>query len=265
MLLICPRCGHGLFSLMLSGLLATLPASALAQESIPDSDVVTVAGGMDLSNQYVFRGVRQNSTGVVAWPHLEVAVRMLSNTGPLERFAINVGFWNSLNTGDTGSGGPTAQAWYESRLSGGLDFHFSNGVSLATSYSTYMSPNDLFTTAKELGIKLAMDDRQWLRRAALRPYALVALEIDTHPGVGQLDGGLHGGRYLEVGATPGYSGNRASVTVPIKVGLSLHDYYELGNNDNRFGFASVGGFVSVPVGGASKVGQWLTRSHGERG
>jgi hypothetical protein len=252
-------CGHGFCVLVLSALMATLPVSALAQESIPDSDVVTVAGGIDLSNQYMFRGVRQNSTGVVAWPQLAVAVRLLSNKGPVERLAINFGFWNSLNTGDTGSGGPTARAWYESRLSGGLDFHFSKGVSVATSYTTHMSPTDLFTTAKELGIKVAMDDRHWLHRAAVHPYAFVAFEIDAQPGVGQLDGGLHAGRYLEVGATPGYSVRRALVAIPIRIGLSLDDYYELGNKDTRFGFASVGGFVSVPLGGASKLGQWYVR------
>jgi hypothetical protein len=85
------------------------------------------------------------------------------------------------------------------------------------------------------------------------------MEIDAAPGVGQLDGGLRAGRYLEVGATPGYAGNRLSLTVPIKVGLSVSDYYELGNEDNRFGFASVGGFVSVPLGGASRIGRLHAR------
>ena len=152
-----------------------------------------------------------------------------------------------------------ASTWYESRLWAGVDVHLGGGLSVGTSYIAYVSPNDLFTTAREVGIKVALNDGRSSRRAAVHPYALVAMEIDATPGVGQLDGGLRAGRYLEVGATPGYSGKRLSLTVPIKVGLSLSDYYELGNEDNRFGFASVGGFVSVPLGGASRNGRLHAR------
>jgi hypothetical protein len=203
----------------------------------------------------MFRGVRQNSTGVVAWPFADVTARVLSSDGPLKRVTVNGGFWNSLNTGDTGSDGPMRSAWYESRLWGGLDVHFGRRVSVGTSYTSYISPNDLFTTVKEVGIRVSMNDGQSSGRMAVHPYALVAMEIDAAPGVGQLDGGLHAGRYLELGATPGYSGNRITLTVPIKVGLSLSDYYELGHEDNPFGFASVGGVVSLPLGGRSRVGQ----------
>jgi hypothetical protein len=249
----------GLCGLALCGVV-TPTSQVFAQEpSPPTSDVVAVAAGIDVANHYVFRGVRQNSTGMVAWPFADFTARVFSSDGPLKRVTVNAGFWNSLNTGDTGTDGPMASAWYESRLWGGVDFCLGRGVSVGTSYTSYMSPNDLFTTAKEVGIRVAMDDAQSLGRAAIRPYALLATEIDTAPGVGQLDGGLHAGRYLEVGATPGYSGRRVSFTAPIKVGLSLRDYYELGDEDNRFGFASVGGFVSVPLGGASKIGRLHAR------
>jgi hypothetical protein len=234
-------------------------APVLAQESTTLTADVAVATGIDVASEYVFRGVPQNSTRAVVWPFADLTARVLSSDGPLKRVTVNAGFWNSLNTGDTGADGPTSKAWYESRLWGGVGFHFGQGVSVGTSFTAYISPNDLFTTAKEISVRVAMDDSHSLGRAAVRPYALLAFEIDADPGVGQLDGGLHPGRYLEVGATPGYSAKRASVTVPIKVGLSLHDYYELGNQDNWFGFASAGGFVSVPLGGASKVGRWHVR------
>jgi hypothetical protein len=240
--------------------LGVLTAPVFAQAPAPaSSDAVAVVAGIDIASQYIFRGVRQNATGVVVWPMAGVNVRILSNRGPFERIALDGGFWNSVNTGDTGSGGPASHRWYESRVSAGVDVLFRPGVSVATSYTAYMSPNDLFTTAKEAGVRVAMDDRRWLGRAAVHPYALMAFEIDATPGVGQLDGGLHAGRYLEVGATPGTLVRRATVSVPIKVGLSLRDYYELGNTDNRFGFASVGGFVSVPLGRISTIGRWHAR------
>lgn len=96
------------------------------------------------------------------------------------------------------------------------------------------------------------------RRAQLRSglYALVAFEIDTAPGVGQLDGGLKAGRYLELGAAPRYSIKRATLAFPVRVGLSLANYYELAGEDHTFGFVSVGATASVPLGRRSRIGRW---------
>jgi hypothetical protein len=260
MSLIRATCRTGLWCLALWAVVAAATRPVFAQDlTVPTADVVAVGAGIDVANDYVFRGVRQNSTGVVVWPFADFTARVLSREGPLKRVTVNVGTWNSLNSGDTGSDGPMKKAWYESRLRGGVDVHLGRGVSVGTSYTAYLSPNQLFTTAKEIGIRVAIDDGQSLGRAAIHPYALMAIEVDTAPGAGQLDGGLHAGRYLEVGASPGYSAKRVNLTVPIKVGLSLRNYYELGNVDNRFGFASIGGYVSVPLGGVSKVGRWHVR------
>ena len=46
------------------------------------------------------------------------------------------------------------------------------------------------------------------------------------------------------------------MAVPIKVGLSLGNYYEVAGVDETFGFLSVGGIVTVPLGSASRYGSW---------
>jgi hypothetical protein len=239
--------------LLMVGLVAT-PASA-QQPPKPDSGFV-MAVGIDLVNQYVFRGVRQNTTGIAVWPSVDFTARFLSSDGVVKRVNVTAGFWNSLQSGDTGSSGPIGKPWYESRISGTVGLQFGGGVSVAPTYTAYTSPSDLFTTVKELDIKLALDDSRRLARVAMHPYALFAFELDAVPGVGQLDGGLRAGRYLEVGASPIYSVRLATIAVPIKVGLSLGDYYELAGNDNKFGFASVGARVTAPIGGRSKIGGW---------
>ena len=112
--------------------------------------------------------------------------------------------------------------------------------------------------------KLGVDDSPYLGKAALKPYALVAFELDTSPGVGQADGGSKAGRYLELGVAPGYSGAKASLSVPVKVGISLAHYYELNTGtaaaplfvDNKFGYVSVAGLVTVPLGGTTSFGAW---------
>jgi hypothetical protein len=84
----------------------------------------------------------------------------------------------------------------------------------------------------------------------------VAFEFGTEPGVGQADGGLGAGKYLELGVGPGLTGSSASLTFPIKVGLSLADYYELNGVDNRFGYFSAAGIASVPLKVPASFGVW---------
>ena len=50
--------------------------------------------------------------------------------------------------------------------------------------------------------------------------------------------------------------SRASLAFPIKVGFSLSDYYELAGEDNKFGFFSIAGIVTVPLGGTTSFGSW---------
>jgi hypothetical protein len=81
---------------------------------------------------------------------------------------------------------------------------------------------------------------------------LLAQELD-----GQADGGANEGTYLELGIGPGLSVSRASLTFPMKVGLSLSDYYEGADGDETFGFFSVAGMVTIPFTSApTRFGSW---------
>jgi hypothetical protein len=225
---------------------------------------MTLTGSFDAVSTYMFRGIRQNSTGIALWPVADLGVALFSGSGGLKSVGANVGSWNSLNTGDTGADGPTGKLWYESDFYATLGLGFGGGTSLSTTYTAYTSPNNAFTTVKEMMFKLAVDDSPHLGKAALKPYALVAFELDTTPGVGQADGGSKAGRYLELGVAPGYSGAKASLSVPVKVGLSLAHYYELNTGtaaapsfvNNTFGYASIAGLVTVPLGGTTSFGSW---------
>ena len=41
--------------------------------------------------------------------------------------------------------------------------------------------------------------------------------------------------------------------MPVKLGLSVGDYYELAGEDHKFGFFSVAGLVTVPIGSQLNV------------
>jgi hypothetical protein len=250
-------------------LVVTLAVPAAAQDPAaqppdPNPGNITLTGSFDGVSTYMFRGIRQHSTGVALWPVADLGLAVYSGDGGLKSAGVNIGTWNSLHTGDTGQDGPTGKLWYESDFYSKLSLGFGGGTTVSALYTAYTSPNNAFTTVKEIAFQVGVDDTAYLGKAALKPYALVAFEFDTEQGVGQADGGANAGRYLELGVAPGYAGSRASLTVPVKVGLSLADYYELNTGtaaapvfvDNRFGYFSLAGLVTVPLGGTTSFGAW---------
>jgi hypothetical protein len=230
---------------------------AWAQDAAdPNPGALTITGNFDFLNQYMFRGIRQNSTGMAMWPSFDLGIAAYSGEGGLKSVGINIGTWNSLHTGDTGQDGPSGKLWYESDFYATLGLGFGGGVSLATTYTAYTSPNNSFTTVKEIMFKLGVDDSGKLGKAALKPYVIFAFEMDTDVATGQADGGENAGKYLELGVAPGYAGAKASIAFPIKVGLSMGDYYELAGEDNAYGYFSIAGIVTVPLGPTTKFGGW---------
>jgi hypothetical protein len=237
----------------LAGVLFTGRAAAQTPGADPNPGAMTLAVGMDASNIYLFRGIPQDDTGVMLWPSATLSVALVSGQGAFKALTLDVGTWNSLHTGVTGSDGPSGKLWYESDFSAGVGFVFGHGVSLATTYTAYTSPNNAFATVREVSL------RAGVQAYGVAPYALVAFELE-----GQADGGHTAGRYLEVGAAPSVRVAGAAVSAPVRLGVSLDGYYEGLRGDERFGFVSVGGAIQVPLsGGTSRLGRWSAHGGAE--
>jgi hypothetical protein len=221
--------------------LAFAASPAAAQDAAP---VVVVTGGIDFVNQYNFRGIRQNTEGVSVWPFVDFAFAPFKDgQGALKTVTLNLGTWNAIHSQIS-----DGNKLYETDFYGTLGFGFSKAA-LAFTYTSYTSPADLFAHVKELAVKASFDDSAALGSAALKPYALVAFEMDN-----QADAGASEGTYVELGIAPGYAGSRASLAIPVKVGLSGGDYYEFGSGeDSAFGYFSVGGIVTVPMGSHANI------------
>ena len=229
---------------------------AIVLQASPASAQVVVSGGLDVVSQYQFRGIRQNVEGVSIWPFIDFGFVPFMGDGGLKTVGVNVGTWNAFNTEIDGfinrDGEVTSNKWYESDLYGTVSFGF--GVpALAVTYTSYTSPANLFSHVKELAFRVSADDTAALGRGALKPYALIAFELGTKEGLGQADAGVEAGRYVELGVAPGFSGTRASFALPVKLGLSVGDYYELDGEDHKFGFFSVAGLVTIPMGSQLNV------------
>ena len=246
---------HGFVAVTVA-VVTLLAAPASAQGPDPNPGNLTFTGSMDFLNAYMFRGIRQDDTGVIMWPAADLGMAVYSGDGGLKSASVNLGSWNSLHTGDTGSDSRTGKLWYEGDFYATLGLGFGGGVALSTTYTAYTSPNNAFSTVKEIAFKLGVDDSGYLGAAALRPYLILAQEFDTAPGLGQADGGDNAGTYLELGVAPGWAGEAVTLAFPVKVGLSAGDYYELAGVDNKFGYASVAAMVTVPLGGTTMFGTW---------
>jgi hypothetical protein len=227
------------------------PAWAQAA-SDPNPGNLTITGGFDFLNAYLFRGIPQDDTGVIMWPSGDLGIALHSGDGIVKSIGVNVGLWNSLNTGAAGSDGPSRKLWYESDFYSTFGLGFGKGMSLGVTYTAYTSPNGSFNTVRELSFKFAFDDTRSLGRMASKPYVIVAQELE-----GQADGGAEEGTYLEIGAAPGFPVAGLAVNVPLRAGFSLHDYYEGVSGDDPFGFFSVAGIVTVPLSSMpTRVGSW---------
>jgi hypothetical protein len=100
--------------LAIAAVSAAAPARAQTSPPDPNPGSLTLTGSFDLVSTYMFRGIRQHSTGIALWPVADLGVAIYTGDGALKSAAANVGTWNSLNTGDTGADGPSGKLWYES-------------------------------------------------------------------------------------------------------------------------------------------------------
>jgi hypothetical protein len=250
------------------GILLLVSAPATAQND-PNPGNLTLIGNVDLTNAYMFRGIRQDDTRVIVQPSAELDIALQSSNSGLKSTSLNIGGWNSLHTGNaglrsslSGLGCACDKLWYESDFYTTLAFGFTGGI-LGVTYTAYTSPNAGFNNVKEVMFKFGGDDSAVLGKAALHPWVIAAFEFDADNGH-QADGGSKAGKYLELGVSPGYAASKASIAVPVKVGLSIGDYYELNEGtvvrpdfvDHPFGYFSIAGIATVPIGGTSVFGAW---------
>jgi hypothetical protein len=209
------------------GLFVAAPAPAAAQTP------VTVTAGIDIPSLYYFRGFRQEtSPKLTVWPWIDVGASLVSEgEGSVTSATLNVGLWNSLHTGSNKD--DFDGAFYESDIYATLGLGFEQ-FALGVTYTGYTYPAPDFDAIHEILFKVSVPHM-------LAPYGLIAYEfIDCD--------GCDKGTYAEIGIGPSWplseAEGAATLTVPVKIGLGLNDYYDDGAS---FGFFSVGGTVAKAI------------------
>ncbi|MCM3880010.1 MAG: hypothetical protein ND807_07875 [Vicinamibacterales bacterium] len=226
--------------------------AAPAAPADPNPGAITLTTGVDFPSVYFFRGIRQEADpAFTMFAYGDVGIS-------LGKATVNFGVWNSLHSGTSGSDGP-GPMHYEEDFYTSISFAAGKGLSIKPMFTAYTSPNGMFRTVKEISFTVS-------HASKFAPYANLAFELGGDDS-GQADGGYllpaggNRGSYLELGIGPSWAlgGGRATVAVPVKIGMSLSDYYEdpVTGQDNAFGFFDIGGLVTVPLSKvASNYGSW---------
>jgi hypothetical protein len=240
-------------TLMLAGSAAAqAPAAGAPPPPDPNPGSITFTGNLDVlaGTPYIFRGIVQEADPkLTLWPSGDIGLAVYSGKGSLKTASINFGVWNSLQTGSSGLDNEVNKLHYEEDFYAALGLGFSKAT-FTTTYTAYTSPNGLFNTVQEIAFKVAVTHK-------VAPYVLLAQEL----GEFGADGGANKGTYLELGVGPSWplAGGKATIAIPVKLGLSAHNYYEspLDGEDNAFGFFDVGALLTVPLSGVPpSYGAW---------
>lgn len=219
----------------------------------PNRGKISLTAGMDFATAYFFRGIFQESSGFIGQPYADVAINLYQGEKGLNSVDANVGIWNSIHSGPSGSGGSNADptAWYEFDFYSGLTFGFLDTWEAGVTYTIYTSPNGFFKSTQEIALSFAFDDSDLLGDFALSPHVVFAFEFQG----GGADGQRPLGTYFELGVEPSLvviESEKYPVTlaVPLTLGLSLSDYYQDPNTgqDSTFGYFDGGLVFSVPLG-----------------
>jgi hypothetical protein len=221
---------------------------AASVSAAPNTGRLSFSGGVDFTTAYFFRGILQERDGFIVQPYGEMLINLHKDEGPFSGLSLVGGTWASIHSEATNHQASELNVFYENDWYGGLQFNLmDNKITSRAFYIAYTSPSDAFKTVQEVDLSAALDDSEWLGTFALKPSILFGFETENSAM------GPERGQYMELGVNPGFpivDSETLPVTLnfPIKLGLSLDDYYEISeSNEDTFGYASTGAKVSFPL------------------
>ena len=232
-----------------------------AEEAASEPSDPTASLGIVWTNHYFFRGIVQETDGLILQPSLESGFTLFESDGALSSVGLSLGVWSSLHT-EKSDNMTSPRGWYEADFYAGMSFGLGGLVSLDLTYTAYTSPNGSFATVHELAGSVGFDDSSLWENLAGGRFGGIAPSITV---ARELDGtafGPESGTYLEAGIGPSVTLVDAedvslSVSVPVTLGTSLGDYYEDDTGDDAFGYVNAGVSVATGLGFVpSQYGSW---------
>jgi len=221
---------------------------------------------LDVNNAYVFRGLVEETEGVVVQPGLEAYIALARFDGAVSSLDLVVSQWSSWHTGPSGEPmGDGPAGWYEHDFGVGAALIFGTDSELSTRMWIYTSPNGRFPSQWELESWLYLDDSAvWRDLGAgpfrgLYPTVIFSVEVDG------TSAGEEEGVYLELGLAPRvdlltHDALVLALQVPMALGLGLdEEFYDVGDGmpGDVLGATHVGALLKAELAGIPRAwGEW---------
>ena len=178
----------------------------------------------------MFRGIRQNGTGVAIWPFFDLGIGAFERRRRAEERRHQRGHVEQRPqlrepaAADSGTNPTCMRPW-------------ASGSAAASAWRRPTRrtrvPNDSFTHVKEIAVKLSVDDSAALGIGGAKAVWARGVRTGDEPGRYQADGGLKAAATSSSASRRASAARRASLAIPVKVGLSVGDYYELGRRGQQ--------------------------------
>src|SRR4051812_46936524 len=79
-------------------------AQPVAAQSVdPNPGAIHISGASEVSSAYLFRGIRREDENLILWPSFDLGMALHSGDGLISALSANIGTWNSLHRGLSGS------------------------------------------------------------------------------------------------------------------------------------------------------------------
>lgn len=219
-----------------------------AAQAVTSLDRFDLSFSLTAASDYYFRGIVQRKDSFNLQPAVDLGFRVVE----VEEVSLTLlgGVWNNFSD-DTapGSLGSFSEHWYEVDLYAGVALRHERWT-LSGIYTWYLSPASDFDDIEDITFSLSFDDGGlWGDELAFALNPQVSLAVETRNAASGPDSGV----WLGLGMEPtidlgGTSLGPTTLSFPIGVGLSLHDYYQLADgSSSTFGYVEVGAKLSFDL------------------
>ncbi len=241
---------------------------AFADDDAPNTGNISLTLQNDFTTAYYFRGILQENDDMIWEPSLAIGLKVFSSEDAFLRSAsLGIGTWESVHSDHTGSSGGGPNAWYEADVYPSVSLTWAGGVSTAFTYYWYTSPNNAFNTTEEIDAVIGFDDSPYLDKFALHPSVTFAFETKGSSyqdflGISTNGRGHGKGSLAILAIAPSYAiplsdDYPLTLTLPVTVALSMHDYYKDATHNDTYGYASIGLTANIPLAFIpKKYGTW---------
>ncbi|MCC5830656.1 MAG: hypothetical protein JJU36_14515 [Phycisphaeraceae bacterium] len=238
------------------------PADGLAEELREPRWSIHFDAGAHYLSSYYYRGFVRETEGPIVQPYASARLRVFDrrDSPVIQGVDLLVGLQTSHHWSHNVRG--PGERWVELNWYGGVGVDFADRWRAELLYVNREDIRTSFRDVHQVELTVRFDDRDPDYAWSLQPYATLSLEYENQSDAGWISRDFSHGRgtyhfdrfYMELGVEPVFElfhlhmDEPVKLSVPMRIGLSLNDYYaDTSGRDRTFGYAATGLRLSIPL------------------